>query len=354
MKKFYRFAINASLMLLSFVISFFFLESYCRLEKFGLSRAFFQIKDFSEERNLHKQSYPIQFDKNLGWSNKPGNYGTENIWNVNLSITPEGFRSNGNHTSNSKNKKNTSVPILAAGDSYTFGDEVGDDQTFPAHLESILTSSKVLNGGVCAFGIDQIYLRAIELINTIPVSKVVFSFIPNDILRAEQDVRHRLNKPYFILDNNKLKLMPITVSEFSVYKKSSFKKIAGYSLLAHRIFLRFFPDYWLNGMPLNNRKIHEDGPEITVRLINSLYKTCQEKNIDLLVVALSENNYSKINQDNISYVLQEVNKDINRLNIFEDLESLIKTNPELHNSYFRGHMTPKGNLYVARKIASKL
>ena len=54
------------------------------------------------------------------------------------------------------------APILAVGDSFTFGDEVNDGQTWPAQLQ-LLTGRRVLNGGVSGYGFDQIVLRAEQL-----------------------------------------------------------------------------------------------------------------------------------------------------------------------------------------------
>ncbi len=52
--------------------------------------------------------------------------------------------------------------ILAVGDSYTYGEEVNDDQTWPAYLQR-LTGRRVLNGGVTGYGFDQTVLRAEQL-----------------------------------------------------------------------------------------------------------------------------------------------------------------------------------------------
>lgn len=51
--------------------------------------------------------------------------------------------------------------ILVLGDSFTFGDEVSDDETYPHYLESLLPDTEVLNFGVSGYGHDQmlLYLR---------------------------------------------------------------------------------------------------------------------------------------------------------------------------------------------------
>jgi len=45
--------------------------------------------------------------------------------------------------------------IVAIGDSFTFGENVGDDETWPAQLEALLGDAEVLNLGVFAYSHDQ-------------------------------------------------------------------------------------------------------------------------------------------------------------------------------------------------------
>ena len=49
-------------------------------------------------------------------------------------------------------------PVLATGDSYTQGDEVDNDHTWPAQLQGLLRR-RTINAGVAAYGFDQIVLR---------------------------------------------------------------------------------------------------------------------------------------------------------------------------------------------------
>lgn len=54
------------------------------------------------------------------------------------------------------------APILAVGDSFTSGENVGDLDSWPAQLQR-LTGHTVLNGGVSGYGLDQIVLRTERL-----------------------------------------------------------------------------------------------------------------------------------------------------------------------------------------------
>ena len=70
----------------------------------------------------------------LGWIPSPGRFGS--VWTSNVDASS--VRSNGRSISTA------SRPVLAVGDSFTFGDEVEDGETWAAHLEAIL-NTRVLN-----------------------------------------------------------------------------------------------------------------------------------------------------------------------------------------------------------------
>jgi len=59
----------------------------------------------------------------------------------------------------SKKKIPGTLRILMLGDSYTYGNEVGDEENYPFYLEGLLPKVEVLNMGVGGYGIDQIFLK---------------------------------------------------------------------------------------------------------------------------------------------------------------------------------------------------
>jgi hypothetical protein len=52
--------------------------------------------------------------------------------------------------------------VAVVGDSFTYGAEVGDDETFPRRLEKLLANGEVINMGVRAYGIDQMVLKYLK------------------------------------------------------------------------------------------------------------------------------------------------------------------------------------------------
>lgn len=101
-------------------------------------------------------------------------------------------------------------PILAVGDSFTFGDEVADEDTWPANLEREL-GLPVLNGGVPAYGFDQTVLRAEALLASRPARVLIVSLIADDLRRCQLSVFCGAPKPYFDVAAGGLELRNVPV-----------------------------------------------------------------------------------------------------------------------------------------------
>jgi hypothetical protein len=126
-----------------------------------------------------------------------------------VTILQGGIRSNGHG-----DVRDASEPILAVGDSFTFGTQVSDRDTWPAQLEK-LSGRRVINGGVFGYGIDQAFLRARRLLSRDRFSTVIFSFIPDDIRRCQMSVEFGGAKPYFDFKDGRLTLENVPVSPVS-------------------------------------------------------------------------------------------------------------------------------------------
>jgi lysophospholipase L1-like esterase len=92
-------------------------------------------------------------------------------WN-NVAITIRGgVRVNTNFAPTSANGA-----ILAVGDSFVFGDQVSDGETWPAILEKRL-NRRVVNGGVSNYGAAQAVLRAEQLLKAEPYTLIILSIV---------------------------------------------------------------------------------------------------------------------------------------------------------------------------------
>jgi hypothetical protein len=139
-------------------------------------------------------------DPLLGYEPRPNHAGRG------VTIDADGFRRTGGPAGGPVGGE----AILAVGDSYTYGDEVGDDETWPAQLQRI-AGQRVLNAGVSGYGLDQSVLRAEKVASGRALSAVVVSFIADDVRRTEMSRIWGAEKPYFDLADDRLVLRNVPV-----------------------------------------------------------------------------------------------------------------------------------------------
>jgi lysophospholipase L1-like esterase len=85
--------------------------------------------------------------------------------------------------------------VLVAGDSYTHGNAVADDATYPAALERIL-GLPTANLGVSGYGADQALLKLEDALERFPNAKVaILSILYDDIARMLNRFRPILQRP---------------------------------------------------------------------------------------------------------------------------------------------------------------
>ena len=131
------------------------------------------------------------------------------------------------------------APILAVGDSFTFGAEVADPQTWPAQLQQ-LVRRRVINGGVSGYGFDQIVLRAEALAPVYKPEAIVVAFIADDIRRTEMRRLWSADKPYFDIENGApvLRGVPVPPRADPKTTLTFWQRTLGYSLLVDFILRR--------------------------------------------------------------------------------------------------------------------
>ena len=101
-------------------------------------------------------------------------------------------------------------PILVTGSSFAKGDEVKDDEAWPAYLQNMI-GRKVLNAGVSGYAFDQTVLSTEQLVPKVKPLFVIASFTPGDIQRTELRVAWSREKPYFAVTDGQLDLRNVPV-----------------------------------------------------------------------------------------------------------------------------------------------
>ncbi len=95
--------------------------------------------------------------------------------------------------------------IAIFGDSFTFGEEVGDDETFAHQLELLLPGVEVLNFGVHGYGHDQELLYLREALPIFRPDVVLIGHVNDDSMRNMLAFRS-FAKPWFRLEGGELEL----------------------------------------------------------------------------------------------------------------------------------------------------
>jgi hypothetical protein len=95
------------------------------------------------EVDLMKRAYPVSYDPELGWVPRAGFSGNRNVGKTQVTINTNGLRANGG-----SGVPPSGSPVLAVGDSFTFGDGVSDGDTWPARLEKNTRASGAQCGRV--------------------------------------------------------------------------------------------------------------------------------------------------------------------------------------------------------------
>lgn len=340
-----RFTLSKTIIfsLLPTVILFFLAETSVRLIKGTV----FSTKNAREEGYDILQLSPFVYDPYFGHIPKPGakfKYDSRKSWST--SINENGFRSNGD-TVTPQGK-----PIIAVGDSFTFGHEVNDNETWPAYLEKIM-ARPVINGGVDGYGMDQAVMMAENILKKIDADTLIISLIPDDILRNEMSVR-AVGKPYFSIENGRLVLHNEHLE--SSKRRSDIRWVIGYSYCLNSLFSRLARNWWFG---LSDSAVaHHQGMEVGKLLIDRLVLLGKEKEIKiLLVIEGTKEVNANIKEMAVALpILERAGKtDINTLNLIPELNSILGSDPKnITEMFLYTHMSDKGNRWVAEKIADKL
>lgn len=146
------------------------------------------------------------FDPLLGWNTIQGVHDIE--FNGKLySFNSMGIRGKKEY---SKEKSENKTRIITIGDSFTYGEEVSDNETYSAQLEEIMPNTEVLNMGVHGYAIDQMTLKLEKEGFDFNPDIVIYALIDDDINRATQNFRDYM-KPKYSYKNNELKLTNVPI-----------------------------------------------------------------------------------------------------------------------------------------------
>ncbi|NDC23103.1 MAG: hypothetical protein EBZ49_03085, partial [Proteobacteria bacterium] len=334
----------------------------------------FILRDFSIQRAPEYQSDDI-----LGWSPTPNYKSTKpklnapqlKPWQFTVrKFNEAGFRKH--PQLNSIRLLTEKKPLITLGDSFTFGGDVNDEETWPFHLEQLLRYP-VLNAGVNRYGLDQSFLRLRRLLKTgLDPGAVILSITPLNISKTtlshlvSTTSQHPLPKPYFqLLEDGTLDLhLPDIKGYNPTLKLDPIRNTLGKSAFLHIIFSLISYPYWY-GTPdselgLSSYRTKGSKIDITCSILKDLKQLSEQYRF--IFVALIQDYHQAGNQAyRFSELTQGIKPCLSELKVLTIessayLKPLFEGNPnEYHTLFFPGgHMTNRGNLLTAKLIYDEL
>jgi hypothetical protein len=240
----------------------------------------FAVNNFvAEELDIiHSNSAVMAYDATLGWR-LTDNYATGGR---SFSTGAYGVRMNG-----ATIEPVPSEGILAVGDSFTAGSGVADDEAWPAQLEQ-LVHQPVVNGAAGAWGVDQMVLRAEQLIPVIRPTTLIVSLLADDSLRNNFEIYGGGYKPYFTIADGKAVLQGVPVPRVTAHNVGLdwSRRIFGYAYFMQWVTRRLGVHTWWVTNDYRYKKVHDDkvGVDISCLLMDRLTRLRDEQKIRVIVM----------------------------------------------------------------------
>jgi hypothetical protein len=299
--------------------------------------------------DLIRRGYPAAHDPLLGYVPRPGFASADNRWGAMVSIDADGLRTNGGARPPGERG------VLAVGDSFTFGDQVADADTWPAALERTL-QRRVWNGGVFGYSFAQTVLRAEQLLARLPADTLVVSLIPDDVKRCEQSKRFTEIPWYDVVGGELvLKNVPVPDTAASPLDRQWVRALLGHSALCDTLFWNVAPAWWVG----EDREVwihpRGTGGVIAAKLLDRLAAACRARDTALLLVlqdAAEPTDWSIA--DGQALLAHARANGVAVLDLQTRFVELARTDPSLRGRYYAGHMSALGNAWVAAEIAAAL
>lgn len=308
-----------------------------------------------------------EYDPTLGWRAIPNlslvgdsanNPDAPDYSHLRVNTNEHGYRFTGSAS-------NAGVPrILVVGDSFTWGSEVSDTETYPAYLASFLNNSEVINAAYGGWGTDQIWLRAKAIAQQEKPHVLIISPLTNDLLRNAYRRYGRAFKPYYSFDDDgKLKLLNVPVPRNS----SAARDIGWFQSLLGRFYIATaianslgLQEVWINHNRLNDRvHTNETAVSIGCHLVKEAKDWQTETNVNVVFVLLYSG-AEVLNGERYWFTEQYVKcieeAGLPLIDLYNRLleQSKSKDFPASHYRIWKSgaiaHMSPDGNYHVAKII----
>ena len=256
--------------------------------------------------------------------------------------------------------KNATTKILTVGDSFAFGYEVSDKETWQSCLNKNIKNKDFLNGGVGGYGTGQAILNAKMMKSNIYTNLLVQTLVGNDFYRDTLSSFNGFPKPYFAkLTNKKIVIVPPTTRE--QIKKTYFENqspsifdhlVVNYTILKRFNKETFFYKLWEKSYSKFDPMASIKGEKHASKFDIIKWSLNESKKIDpnvvwLLQYAQTHNFFHEKERQQIIKLLEAAN--IRYIDTFDYVHGNYASDISKNKIWF-GHHTPLGNNIVCRAI----
>jgi len=295
--------------------------------------------------DLMARNYPAELHPTLGYVPRPNFQSRDNHWGTLVSIDADGMRRNGPGPAPPGDKV-----IATVGDSFTFGDQVDDDASWPAQLEVAL-GQPVKNGGVFGYSLTQAVLRAEAMLAQFPVGTLIVSLLPDDLVRCEYKTRYT-PVPWFDFEGDSIVLRNVPIDHAAPASSAkAWKDLLGYSALLDAVLAHTCKVWWVeNEKQVPVPHLVGRGWEIGKELVERIDAACRARGVRLLLLLQGD----EPTEQALAVLRHAEAHGVQTLDLASRFQAQSRTDATLRARYFAGHMTREGNAWVAHEIADVL
>ncbi len=295
-----------------------------------------------------------EYDEELGWINLP-NLHIPDMYGRNDYFTTNSQRYRSSHDFRREVPKGK-MRIVCAGDSFTLGFGVNDDNTWCQLLTEVDNRLETVNMGQGGYGVDQAYLWYKRDRKKLEHHIVLLAFISGDFVRMQSDTFLGYGKPFLTTRQGEL-----FQENFPVPKKSYLRPWLTTDLheLEQLHSVRYFlkPFQKTRRRPELSLKADQQHTEdVAARIFADLHDMSRSKGRFAVLVHLpTRDDYFRSEVDTWGrFVRSEVGE--NEYLFVDVVEEMRTLPPDRVETLFRqgGHYTAEGNRYVAEVIHRKL
>lgn len=329
----------------------------------GLSSSALLVWDVAQTPR-RGESYHTQYDAELGWVNIPGLH-LPNMYGpgVSLSTNSRGFRSTRELAPDVAAGR---IRVICSGDSFTLGYGVDDDQTWCQALEGLDPRLETVNMGQGGYGIDQAYLWFKRDARDIGHQVHLLAFITDDFNRLSDTERGGYGKPILELEGERLLVRNVPVPKRAWFAPwitrnlESIRSLRSFEL-ARRLLERAQTTSGKRAGPRRERA----AARVVSKVLEDLARINRSKGSALVLVYLPYlPEYRAASAPGWERFIQSESERLGLLfvSVAEAFRALPRDEAEalfFHNAPgvfpgAGGHLSVRGNEYVAREVAARL